>query len=333
MKRLQVVGGPPPGDEELRLWLSRYIEQHPHHNTTVLAREDYTGISRPALDQFLAGTYFLSKDAGGQGVKSSTVLDLVRAFREKVEGTTRHGYQQTFNPTRSWVQVQTACNTAIEENVIVVVYGRPGVGKSRCLRQFSLEKMTTQPLTVLCSTNVTARYFVQRLAQGLKLDDRLTTAKLEDIIAEKLKRSPRPIFVDQANYLSEKSLGSVCYIWEIARIPVVLAGTKALYDLFTTSRLTEDVRAQLSSRVAMHYPLAELSTPEAKTIITRALGKHATDDNIAAILSVTQGVYRHVDMLIPRVLQLMKANAQKIERGDLSVEELIARAGSRLMYA
>ena len=58
--------------------------------------------------------------------------------------------------------------------------------------------------------------------------------QLEDRIIEKLRRYPRPLFVDQANYLKEKALGSVCYIWEVARIPIVLAGTNALHTIFAT---------------------------------------------------------------------------------------------------
>ena len=58
-----------------------------------------------------------------------------------------------------------------------------------------------------------------------------------------------------------------------ARVPVVLAGTKALYDRFTTSRLTEEVRAQLASRVGLHYLLPVLTVREVKSIIERALGK------------------------------------------------------------
>ncbi len=333
--KINVVGPPPPGDEELRLWLVAYIEKHSHHTTAVLSRSEYIGQSRTALDGYLAGTYFLPTESGGQGVRpeNSKLEKRIRDFRERVEGTVRHGYESRFVETRSWSQLQHACNTAIDESAIVVVYGKPGVGKSRCLREFAINKMTTQPLTILCSANITARYFVQKLARAVGLDDKPPTAKLEDSIAEKLKRSPRPIFVDQSNYLSEKSLGTICYLWELARIPVVLAGTKDLYDLFITSRLTEDVRAQLSSRVAMHYPLSELGVDEAKALLRRALGADATDEHIAQILKVTGGIFRHVDMFLPRFLELRKRNHTRLETGAITMEAIINTAGSRLMTA
>ena len=332
-KKLQIVGKQQQWDEELRRWLAAHMEEHPHLTAGVLSRSDHIGVSRTALDQYLEGTYFLPKASGGTGVnvEGSKVEHRIRAYRERVEGTVRHDYSNKFVETRAWAQLQHACATAINENVIVVAYGKPGVGKSRCIQEFALRKMTTSPISILCSANITTRYFVQRLARALSLNETLPTAKLEDAIAEKLKKNPRPIFVDQANYLNEKALGTICYVWEIARIPVVLIGTKDLYELFTTSRLTEDVRAQLSSRVAMHYPLAELLVAEVKAIIQRALGKDATEEVISMIYNVTGGVHRHVDMIVPRINELRKRNEEKLARGEVTMGDIITTAGRRLM--
>ncbi|MGH9764882.1 MAG: AAA family ATPase, partial [Blastocatellia bacterium] len=135
-----------------------------------------------------------------------------------------------------------------------MIYGRPGVGKSRSLVEYAVREMTSYPISILCSRNVTVRYFVQEIAGVLGFDERTSSPRLENMIAEKLRRSPRALFVDQANFLDERGLGTVCHIWEKARTPTVLVGTKALFDRFMSSRMTEDVRAQLSSRVALHYP-------------------------------------------------------------------------------
>lgn len=335
-EKIQLATDVPTYDEKLRQWLVAYIEAHPQHQTVVLSRKDFIGVSRTALDLYIAGTYFLPVELGGEGhdPARSGIENNIRLFREKVEGTVRHGYANTFVHTRTYTQLLQACATAIKENVIVVVYGKPGVGKSRGLLEFlTAQTNSTMPVQVLCSANITTRYFVQKIAKALGLDDRPPTARLEDLIADKLKRSPRPIFVDQANYLNEKALGSICYIWEIACCPVVLFGTKDLHDLFTASRLTEDVRAQLSSRVALHYPLSELGVDEATNIIKRALGTDATDENIAAIINVTGGVHRHVDMIIPRILELKKRNESKLATGKTTLQNLIVRAGSRLMTA
>jgi DNA transposition AAA+ family ATPase len=330
-KRLQIIGDNPPYDEQLRLWLEGHIAEHPHLTTAILSRPDKIGMSKTALDAYLAGRYFMPTKYSPNGLRSSKIETLIRAYRERVEGTVRHGFNNTFIETRSWNQFQHACHTAITENVIVVVYGKPGTGKSRCLLEYSIKKMTTGAIIILCSTNITPRYFARKLARTLGLDDRPPTAELEDIIAEKLRRTPRPIFVDQANYLNEKSLGTLCYIWEIAKVPIILFGTKDLYELFMTSRLTEDVRAQLSSRVAMHYPLMELSLEEVKGIVQRALKEDATEEAIAQIYSVTGGIHRHVDMIIPRFNELKQINREELEQGKIMLSDLINTAGRRLL--
>lgn len=166
----------------------------------------------------------------------------------------------TFVETGAWRQLRQACEVAIRENVIVVIYGKPGVGKSRCLMEYAVRGMKTAPLSVLCSRNITTRYFVQQLPRGLNLDAQPVTAELEDMIAQRLMRYPRMKYIDQANYLNERYLGTLYHLWDKARVPVCLIGTRDLSELFTMSWLTEDVRAQLSSEV--DASLAELNNAQ-----------------------------------------------------------------------
>lgn len=331
-RKLQVVGKKGP-DEELRLWLENHMKEHSHLTPAVIAKPDHVGGSRTMIDDYLSGRYWLSKEEGGKGVtpERSKIERMVRAYREKIEGTVRHGYANTFAETISWKRLSSAWDTCIDENIIVVVYGKPGVGKSRCLIELSVRRNRTMPVAIECSANVTVRYFAQKLAQAVGVSDRHVIPELEDLVAEKLKKNPRPIIVDQANYLNEKSLGTICHIWNRARVPIMLVGTKALYDLFHTSSTTEDVRAQLSSRVAIHYPLPELSLPELKAILKRALGEDASDEVLAEVFNATGGIYRHVDFIIPRINELKKKRRERLSRGETSLVEIVQDAGRRLI--
>src|SRR5262245_31699731 len=132
-------------------------------------------------------------------------------------------------------------------------------------------------------------------------------------------RSPRPIFVDQANYLQERSLGTLCFLWEKRHIPIVLVGTKTLFENFYQSKLTEDVRGQLTSRIALHYHLPELTKAETEAILRHALGAEVTEEMIEQIHQVTGGNFRSVDMIIPRILELEQRNRQKLADGTVPV--------------
>jgi hypothetical protein len=150
----------PTGDEELRRWLAEHIVTHPQRNTAVLSRAEHIGISRKALDYYLADKYFLPKKQGGQGVSpiDSKIENAIRAYRERVEGTPRHGYAKDFILTRTWERSEEACRHAVNENSIVLVYGRPGIGKTRCLMEFVLREMSMAPVSIMCSRNVTPLY-------------------------------------------------------------------------------------------------------------------------------------------------------------------------------
>jgi len=111
-RALTVIGGGKGlGDENLRRWLECYIKEHEHLTTTELSRSDHIGASRSALDAYLAGTYFLSKEMGGLGKDAENTNWKIESdhIATSVEGTVRHGYRNTFIETRSWHQFQHAC--------------------------------------------------------------------------------------------------------------------------------------------------------------------------------------------------------------------------------
>lgn len=336
-------------DEELRQWFDQYCKDHPNLPTSVLERDDHIGFSKTGLDAYREGKYFLPKDSGGiyeNPPKSSRIEDKIRAYQSKVEGITIGGVKRSFIETRMWQQFKYLCKTSIEEKTIVLGYGRPGIGKSRAIREYKREKMMTMPIEILCSPNITSRYFVQKIAMELGLNDRLPTARLEDLIADKLngkRGTERVIFVDQANYLNERGLGTICYLWEKTQIPIVLLGTKDLFDLFMKSSLTEDVRVQLSSRISWHCEFVGLHLDEVKSIVFKMLGRYATNKVAAQIFSLTGGVleqsgetkvgsnHRQLDMLLPRVLAIAEKRKNELQKQEVSMEQLIDKSWRKLI--
>jgi len=72
--------------------------------------------------------------------------------------------------------------------------------------------MTTQPISIMCSPNTTPFSFVKRLAHLVGATVRQQTHLTQEEIVGKLIRAPKPLFIDQANYLDEKSLGTLCFL-------------------------------------------------------------------------------------------------------------------------
>ena len=91
------------------------------------------------------------------------------------------------------------------------------------------------------------------------------------------------------------------------------------------------MRRQLSSRIALHYLLPELEQAETRAILQSALGPDVTEEVIAMIHSVTGGVFRSVDMMIPRLLELRQRNEKKLAEGSVKMQDLVNTAARRLM--
>jgi site-specific recombinase XerD len=101
---------------------------------------------------------------------------------------------------------------------------------------------------------------------------------------------------------------------------LVLAGTRQLFEKFYQSKLTEEVRGQLTSRIALHYLLPELTQDETKAVLRHAFGSDVTDEMIEHIHQVTGENFRGVDMIIPRILELKECNRQKLDDGTVKMK-------------
>jgi hypothetical protein len=60
-------------------------------------------------------------------------------------------------------------------------------------------------------------------------------------------------------------------------------------------------------------------------------GPEAAEEVITMIHSVTGGIFRSVDMMIPRLLELRQRNEKKLAEGSVKMQDLVKTAASRLM--
>lgn len=344
---LKIVGGTSDvGDEALRQRFANFMAKYPHLTTAELSRDNQIGFSKTGLDGYLKGTYFLFGGPNGSPVNpaKSKLERLIREYLDRVEGDQRSGEKSEFVQTVCWQQFQYLCNTAIEENIIGVGYGSPGVGKTVSMGQYSLEKLTTRPIHILCSFNINARYFIQKIAEELNVKTNVSIPELEDRVADRLIKNKRSIFIDQGNYLPLKSVGTVLHLWDRARVPIIMTGTYKLYQMFMQLSDTEDVKGQVSSRIALMIPLMGLDDSSTKTIVMNALGQHATPEVIAEIFNTISrrvvdpngdltltASHRNLSFLLDNLRRFIKKRSAEIDAKQLSVKDLVAPAASRLI--
>lgn len=98
-----------------------------------------------------------------------------------------------------------------------------------------------------------------------------------------------------------------------------------------SSRLTEDVREQLSSRVALHFMLSELMSAEARALIEKILKEEATEQNFALVYKLTGGRFRNLEFFHPRYAELRELNKEPLKRGEVQAGKIIKMAAARLI--
>ena len=91
------------------------------------------------------------------------------------------------------------------------------------------------------------------------------------------------------------------------------------------------MRGQLTSRIALHYLLPELTKVETEAILRHALGEELTDLMVEQIHQVTGGNFRSGDMITPRILEIERRNRQKLADGAVKMDEIIKVAAALLM--
>lgn len=330
---LKMVAEDCPWDEDLRAWLEIYLLENPKYNTNILSRSYHIGIPRQVLDSYLAGEYFLPAALGGKGndPQKSKVEEAVRLFRQKIEGSDFQTRSFELYETETWKQLKKACQVALDEKTIVIICGNPGVGKSLGLREFAAREMLTPPVSILCSRNITTFNFVEQIARELNLKGKGTVPEIENQIIARVQRSPRVLFVDQANFLGAKSFGSIMHIREKAHIPIVVCGTLGLLKIFSDQKISDDLREQFASRIGYSIELIGLTLGEVKTIVKRSLGDETDDANIAEIYNLTRQSFRRLNILLARIKDLMRQNEAELASGAITLKELVEIAAARLI--
>lgn len=108
-----------------------------------------------------------------------------------------------------------------------VVHGEPGEGKSTAVA-FAVIETRGAFIRARASWTMTSMY--DAICHGLGLPTHPHSARMLDAIIERLADAPRPLFIDEADYLTRpyqsgpELLDALRDIYDLAQVPVVLIG-------------------------------------------------------------------------------------------------------------
>ena len=248
-------------DEKLRARAQKHIADS---GITIadLARQLGRKWDRSTLSRYLAGKY-----GQVEGIEAA-----LRAFFTRQDRLAGGAF---FTETRIAGLVMEHCEFALRRHALVVIAGPPGNGKTTAAGEFMRRQLRGGKTTMVFITATslsTSSSILADMAAELGLKHRRTQAEMLGLVIAELKGGDFLLIVDDAGFLSVKTLEALRAIYDQAACGLILMGTRTLlrtFEVAPTSRMYEDL-GQLFSRVDLVERIPEaLSKREAAEIIAR----------------------------------------------------------------
>jgi len=224
----------------------------------------------------------------------------------------------------------TACNSLIETNDMGLVYGEPGVGKTKTAQEMvSKWKMRNYPkgLYVAADVRITP---LQMLKKILREYDDIRPANFDDamrVIRTLVdKKNLDILIIDESERLSRDTLDLVRSIFDTTRLPILLIG---MVDILQKLRSHK----KFYSRIGIAYHYTALSFEQCEQYLGTfhpLLNQHgkingSNGNLIEFIFKSTNGEFRRINRLIKQADRLRITN----NRGEFSLATF--KAASKLL--
>lgn len=212
---------------------------------TVTALASAIGCKRASLSHWLNGTH----------VRATPELErLVQEWLDANDGE----QESAFVTTPSADQIFTALAHAQAKHDLVCVYGSPGVGKTRAIRQYQAEHRNVWVVEARssCATLVPA---LERVAAVVGIHDVVSGAsRLSAAIEGKVRGRRGLLVIDEAQHLGLSAVEELRAIHDATGVGLALVGNEVVYARMTGGNKTVQF-AQLFSRIGMKRYLRQPS--------------------------------------------------------------------------
>lgn len=250
---------------------------------STIARE--IGLSPTALSQFMNDNY--------RGDNDSVCGKLAVWLDNRNRKTNEMPQAPDFVQTKTVRQIWTALQYAQLAQCISVIYGSPGVGKSKALQQFALERPNVWQITVSPSRSSLSECLYE-LALELGIGDAPRRAgQLGRVIRRKLRGTSGLLIIDEADHLDYPVLEELRILQEETRIGLALVGNNQVYSKLTGGNSRNVDFARLFSRIAKKVSILKTKKEDVKAI-SEAWGLGEKERELVALLAERPGALRTV---------------------------------------
>ncbi|MDZ4338859.1 MAG: AAA family ATPase, partial [candidate division NC10 bacterium] len=262
---------------------------------------DRMGVDRSTVSKVLGGTY--------EAQDMTAMLERIRAFRLSVEGPTGISAVIGFRLTRTAQAIFDAYDLALARGEMVVLVGEGGEGKTQAFREIvrrAPKKKEPPPVYIACNVFTSAYALALRIAKELCVRRAETAEGTMVHVADHLRYAPRPLIIDEVNYLQRKAVDALRWIRDETGIGILMAGNTSLNGVAAGS-----ARAGLLFDILTHQPGLEPFVSRARILEMPGILR----DEVEAIATDVLGPFadQGMERLAERVGRSMRILARLIE--------------------
>lgn len=162
-----------------------------------------------------------------------------------------------------------------KQKALTKICGKSGTGKTTAIRAFAKKYPQTAIVTSYDGMNQVE--FLEELSIAIGMKNMLKGKKsLMRGIKNELMNNGKIVIVDEANFLSEKSLEQLRHLHDTCGIPMILVGTEKLDLIIARSH------EQVENRIRVGLPIEPFSTVEV-SLMTKSFGFELDDRQIVRL--------------------------------------------------
>ncbi|TDB42089.1 AAA family ATPase [Photorhabdus luminescens] len=266
-----------------------------------VARE--SGISSTALSQFMNESY--------KGDNSKVASQLSVWLENRSKRANEMPAAPDFVQTKTVRQIWSALQYAQLAQCISVIYGSPGVGKTKALQQFVAERPNVWLITVSPS-RASLSECLYELALELGLGDAPRRAgQLGRAVRRKLRGTSGLLVIDEADHLDYPVLEELRILQEETGIGLALVGNHQVYAKLTGGSSRSVDFARLFSRIAKKVAILKTKKDDV-TAIADAWGLGQQERALVQQLSERPGALRTVSHTLRLAAMFAKGNNESL---------------------
>lgn len=193
---------------------------------------------------------------------------------------------------------------SVGEEGMGLLWGNPGEGKSTTI-SYVINSQGGVFLRARVTWSVTS--MLQTLMRELEMEGGRYRAPMMNDAIEALSRHPRPIFIDEADYLFRQTdmLDALRDIYDVANVPVILIGME---DIARRIR-SHDKFNRFKRRITQWIEFAGLSLEDTLEVSREICEVDVADDLVERIHAETKGNIGNIVIGLGRIERFARSNS------------------------